>query len=257
MALRPEGDGDPRHSFQLRFFLSACLLALTVAILSLPIAIATAPPVSVYIICGFAVALLLQMGAVRLGFPVWLMVWTILGTVTIFLILIMLTAPTLDPAQLPWFILLPLGARAFTVPRVEDAEAPPTARVTLIATAIAMLAVLLVVFLHAGDINFGQPRLPDPSWAIAANYVLFLFSALGLVLLYDYTAQLSLAELQRVRSLLSICAWCRKIRSEDEWISLEEYTTIHTGAELSHGICQTCSDAEFQRLSTVRPRSRH
>jgi DNA-binding response OmpR family regulator len=44
---------------------------------------------------------------------------------------------------------------------------------------------------------------------------------------------------QRLESLLHVCAWCKQIRDQDSWVSLEKYIA-RTGTALSHGICQTC-----------------
>ena len=44
---------------------------------------------------------------------------------------------------------------------------------------------------------------------------------------------------QRLESLLHVCAWCKQIRDQDSWMSLEKYIE-RTGTALSHGICQSC-----------------
>jgi hypothetical protein len=45
-----------------------------------------------------------------------------------------------------------------------------------------------------------------------------------------------------LRGLLSICAWCKKIRNEDgNWERLEFYISNHSHAEFTHGICQECA----------------
>jgi PAS domain S-box-containing protein len=51
----------------------------------------------------------------------------------------------------------------------------------------------------------------------------------------------ALAEIKTLRGLLSICAWCKRIRSEDgSWIDLETYVTKHSDASFSHSICPEC-----------------
>lgn len=57
---------------------------------------------------------------------------------------------------------------------------------------------------------------------------------------------------QRLESLLHVCAWCKQIREEDSWVSLEKYIEHRTGSLLSHGICQSCRtklEAEPPRTS--------
>ena len=51
----------------------------------------------------------------------------------------------------------------------------------------------------------------------------------------------ALAEVKTLRGLIPICAWCRKLRSDDGfWMSVEQYLRAHTEADCSHGICPDC-----------------
>jgi PAS domain S-box-containing protein len=53
--------------------------------------------------------------------------------------------------------------------------------------------------------------------------------------------QKALAEVKTLKGLLPICAWCKKIRTEDEgWDDLESYVMRHSEATFSHGICPDC-----------------
>lgn len=55
-------------------------------------------------------------------------------------------------------------------------------------------------------------------------------------------AEEALATVRRLEGLLPICAWCRRIRSDEGyWMQLEQYL-IEAGAEITHGICQECTD---------------
>lgn len=57
-------------------------------------------------------------------------------------------------------------------------------------------------------------------------------------------AEEALATVRRLEGLLPICAWCRRIRSDDGyWMQLEQYLT-DAGAEITHGICQDCADRQ-------------
>ena len=50
------------------------------------------------------------------------------------------------------------------------------------------------------------------------------------------------AEVQMLQNLLPMCAWCRKVRDDEQlWRDLEEYLTTHTPTRFSHGICPTCA----------------
>lgn len=53
--------------------------------------------------------------------------------------------------------------------------------------------------------------------------------------------QAALAEVRTLRSFLPICAYCKRIRDdEDYWHSVEEYISNHTNTQFSHAICPAC-----------------
>ncbi len=55
--------------------------------------------------------------------------------------------------------------------------------------------------------------------------------------------QASLAEVRTLREILPICAYCRKIRDDqDYWSSVESYIARHTRTRFTHGICPTCME---------------
>lgn len=45
---------------------------------------------------------------------------------------------------------------------------------------------------------------------------------------------------KRLEGLLSICAYCKKIRDNSQWQQMERYVTQHSEARFSHGICPDC-----------------
>jgi hypothetical protein len=59
----------------------------------------------------------------------------------------------------------------------------------------------------------------------------------------DRTQELqnSLAQVTQLSGMLPICAWCKKIRDDqDYWHSVEQYVTARTDARFTHGICPDC-----------------
>jgi len=54
--------------------------------------------------------------------------------------------------------------------------------------------------------------------------------------------QAALAEVKQLSGLLPICAWCKRIRNDKgEWQQIEEYITVHSEADFTHGICPDCT----------------
>ncbi len=64
-----------------------------------------------------------------------------------------------------------------------------------------------------------------------------------------------LAEVQTLSGLLPICAWCRKVRSDDGyWQKMEEYFCSHSRVKFTHGICFDCSKEQFPDHQRAEPK---
>jgi PAS domain S-box-containing protein len=61
--------------------------------------------------------------------------------------------------------------------------------------------------------------------------------------------QKALAENKILSGLLPMCAWCNKIRDDqDYWQSIEEYFERRTQTRFTHGICPECAAKELRPL---------
>lgn len=57
------------------------------------------------------------------------------------------------------------------------------------------------------------------------------------------------AEIRRLKELIPICIYCRKVRDEhDYWERVETYIQKETGSRFSHGACPECYEKELERL---------
>jgi PAS domain S-box-containing protein len=53
--------------------------------------------------------------------------------------------------------------------------------------------------------------------------------------------QKALAEVRTLKGLLSICAWCKRVRTQEgAWTELESYISANSEANFSHGVCPDC-----------------
>jgi len=58
--------------------------------------------------------------------------------------------------------------------------------------------------------------------------------------------QTALANVKRLSGLLPICAYCKRIRNnQDYWMQVERYLAEHSDAEFSHGICPDCLQTQL------------
>jgi len=48
------------------------------------------------------------------------------------------------------------------------------------------------------------------------------------------------ARLHYLEEFLRLCAWCRKLHADNEWIPLEEFMERRFDTRTSHGICPAC-----------------
>lgn len=58
-----------------------------------------------------------------------------------------------------------------------------------------------------------------------------------------------ISELLQLRGLIPICAWCRKVRTDENyWQNVEDYFRTHLDMTFSHGICEECYQKKFGEL---------
>lgn len=64
--------------------------------------------------------------------------------------------------------------------------------------------------------------------------------------------QNALDDVRRLKQLLPICMYCKRIRDDqDYWHQIEEYIHVETGTDFSHGICPTCL-AKLNEMGQMR-----
>lgn len=235
---------SPLDRFRSRSLAGAGLLAILVAIPSLAAEAAAGDLLGMALIGSFAACIAVQLAALRLGAPIGALVWTMLGTVACFLVAVSLVTAEFQPAQLYWFLLLPLAAQVLAGPRGREADAPPSSRGPAMVLILAIGLGLAVVAAHGAGLNLGRSSR-GPRWAQALDFALFMVSAWGLVFVHDLSAREAHAELAQLRRLLSQCAWCRKIRDRGDWVPLERYLAEHQQSDLTHGICPACLEKRY------------
>jgi hypothetical protein len=90
---------------------------------------------------------------------------------------------------------------------------------------------------------FGAPSTPFRPHEAMAESSLVMVLAAAIILS-------SIRILRRVvylESMIVLCAWCRRVRLDAAWISIEAFLREHR-AETSHGMCPECAtrlDAEL------------
>ena len=58
-----------------------------------------------------------------------------------------------------------------------------------------------------------------------------------------------ISELMELKSIVPICAYCKKIRDDEAfWQSVEKYFKKHLNLDFSHGVCPECEEKLYQDL---------
>lgn len=64
----------------------------------------------------------------------------------------------------------------------------------------------------------------------------------------------ALQNVKQLQRILPICAWCKKIRGDDEyWHNVEDYISSHSDTDFTHGICPECLKKENENISEKNP----
>lgn len=105
----------------------------------------------------------------------------------------------------------------------------------------AAIAVVVSVFRLWFELAAGDPQLSvalEINWAVRACVLLLL------AFFVAETSQLTRSlqrEVKTLRGLLPICAFCKRIRKEDNsWEQIELYVSRRSEAQFSHGLCPDC-----------------
>jgi len=94
---------------------------------------------------------------------------------------------------------------------------------------------------------FGVPRTPvNWSESLIESVLVFILGA-GTLFWTDRV----LARIRYLEGFVVICSFCRKVRSEDEWVRIEEYITDHSEVQFTSGFCPECRERYF--LQSVDP----
>ena len=109
------------------------------------------------------------------------------------------------------------------------------------------LAIILLVWLNElVDIPhylFGAPATPVNVVEGLIETVAFL--ACGAVVIYQ--SRRLIRQIRYLEGFLHVCAFCRKINVEDDWIPLESYLKQRSEVQISHSFCPECYEEHFRK----------
>jgi len=56
----------------------------------------------------------------------------------------------------------------------------------------------------------------------------------------------AMEQVQMLSGLLRICSYCKSIKDEERWVSLEDYLATNSDARLTHSICPKCIKSNIE-----------
>ena len=249
----PPDARSPEDTRRLRFLIGAAELGVGVAVLSSGAQLAFGPALPAVAIALFGAGLAVILGLVKAGVGLDTLRPLTLCLLGGFLCAVSLMTTTLDWKQLYWLILLPLSSLFMEhVHPADPRRGLSRLAVPIRAGALAAGLGVLVVILNSRGITFGLDATTTDADAVKlqlADFVLFVVSVSGLLAIHHLALMKAEEDAAMLRSMLSICAWCRQIRDEAEgWVPVERYMARHTTTQLSHGICPDCAAKSFADL---------
>lgn len=99
---------------------------------------------------------------------------------------------------------------------------------------------MIVAVISAGLASVGIILAPEIGVApsiVLADYGIVLLTLMATAVIGIISSRRS-AQLQTVSKLLTMCAWTKKVKVQDEWIPVEDYLRKHLGVTISHGMTE-------------------
>ena len=92
-------------------------------------------------------------------------------------------------------------------------------------------------YVNLSNLIFGGIHVADFHEALFETIITILFAIPTIIMTWNITKRLHYLE-----GYLRICAWCKKVGIDDQWISTEEYFGSNFNIKTSHGMCPICAE---------------
>ncbi|MBI5870341.1 MAG: hypothetical protein HZB44_05195 [Actinobacteria bacterium] len=112
---------------------------------------------------------------------------------------------------------------------------------------------IVLAFLWADEL-FDLPHNIFGTEATPINWTESLVESGFVVILAGATIFLSnyyLHQIKQLEGILPVCAVCKKIKENNDWVPFEEYVKEHSAADFTHGLCPECAKPYFDELEQI------
>jgi hypothetical protein len=111
--------------------------------------------------------------------------------------------------------------------------------------AIGFLLIVAIIWMDElfdlPHLMFGAARTPV-RWGEGFIESLLSIAVGAAVVAITYRA---FRRIEYLESLIVMCAWCRRVRSGNEWLSVEYFLERQHQSRTSHGICESCAQTIY------------
>lgn len=240
---QPGRDLTSEERLSVRFLAGGALLGIGVATCAAVMSFVTGPWQAGAIIGAFGLGLMAVLAGLRAGRPLASLSRGCLLLLGAFLVGMSLLTVELQWSQLRWLVLLPVVSLFLSDARPDRGRmllpVSILGRSTLLA--IVLGAVIIVANRLGWTVGFHEAPVEGLDVAAVLDFVLFTVSIAGLLWIHQVALRKTEEELEMLRSMLSVCAWCKRIHDDVEgWIGAERYMARHDSAVTTHGICPDC-----------------
>lgn len=108
-------------------------------------------------------------------------------------------------------------------------------RIEILGFGLIILLTWLDELVHLPSLLFGGTHYSDYHEAALETFIT-LGVAVPVVLITRKLSQ----RLHYLEGFLRVCAWCRKVDHDGQWLPLEEYFQRRFNTLTTHGMCQEC-----------------
>lgn len=235
---------SPQGVLEYRFLIGSSLLGLAIAAVAVFTTALAGQWMNSALIATFGLGLAGLLTAARAGASVSALSNGAFTLLAVFFVGASLLPAELHFSQLQWLALLPIIAM---LNQGESMSGKPArlVRRLIVGVIIAMSLAAAIVVASRSGWTMGTAELQSGSLGADLNHLsdtlLFIVSVAGLLWVHHQASQRAQEELMLLRSMMQVCAWCRRIHdSEEGWVAMEQYMAKRTSARLTHGICPDC-----------------
>ncbi len=108
------------------------------------------------------------------------------------------------------------------------------------------IAVILLLWLNeVFDLPrriFGSMKTPVNIMESILETVVITVLAAGVII----STRILLGRIKVLEGLLPICSFCKKIRVDGDWVSMENYVGERSNADFSHTVCPICAAKHYK-----------